>query len=73
MEKSQFLSSLEELIEAEPGSLSESVVLSDTPGWDSMAIMGFIAFVDEELGTNPNPSAIKACRTVGDLMKLVGI
>ena len=73
MDKLKFLSSLEDLIEADPGSLSEATILADIPGWDSMAIMGFIAFADEELGSNPNPAAIKTCRTVQDLMKLVGI
>jgi acyl carrier protein len=73
MEKAEFLSNLEDLIEAEPGSLSAASVLAETPGWDSMAIMGFIAFADESLGSAPAPKAIKACQTVADLMALVGI
>ena len=73
MDKAEFLRNLEDLIEADPGSLSEGAVLADTPGWDSMAIMGFISFADEDLGAAPAPKAIKDCRTVADLMALVGI
>ena len=73
MDKAEFLRNLEDLIEADPGSLAETSVLADTEGWDSMAIMGFISFADDELGQTPAPKAIKACVTVADLMALVGI
>jgi acyl carrier protein len=73
MDKNQFIQSLEDLIEADPGSLTEQSVLADTAGWDSMAIMGFIAFADEELGAAPAPAALKTCVTVADLMTLVGL
>jgi acyl carrier protein len=73
MQKDEFLRQLEDLIEAEPGSLSETSLLADIEGWDSMAIMGFIGFADEELGATPAPKAIKACTTVAELMALVGV
>jgi len=73
MDKVEFLRNLEDLIEAAPGSLTAQSVLADTPGWDSMAIMGFLAFADEELGLAPAPRAIKECQIVDDLLSLVGI
>jgi acyl carrier protein len=73
MEKSKFLGKLEALMEADAGSLTEQTVLKDTAGWDSMAIMGFIALADEELGMTPDPKAINACKTVADLLKLAGL
>ena len=73
MDKQTFLKNLEDLVEADPGTLGEATVLADLSGWDSMAIMGFIAFADEELGQNPAPAALKGCVTVADLMKLVGV
>jgi acyl carrier protein len=73
MIKSEFLKNLEDLIEADPGSLTEGSVLAETPQWDSMAIMGFIAFADEEMGESPSPAAIRNCVTVADLIALVGI
>jgi len=73
MEKTEFLRNLEDLIEANPGSLTEKSVLADAAGWNSMAVMGFIAFADEDLGIAPAPKAIMACRTVADLMALAGI
>ncbi|MDP2815099.1 MAG: hypothetical protein Q8O19_00285 [Rectinemataceae bacterium] len=73
MDRIEFFNNLEDLIEADAGSLAAHSVLADIPGWDSMAIMGFIAFADEALGITPAPQAIKSCQTVGDLMILVGI
>lgn len=73
MEMAAFLRNLEDLIEADPGSLTPASVLADLEGWDSMAIMGFIAFCDEELGAAPAPRDIKACSTVADLTTVVGI
>lgn len=73
MDKTTFIHNLEDLAEAEPGSLSADSVLAETVGWDSMAIMGFIAFADEDLGGAPAPKDVKTCQTVADLMALMGI
>ena len=72
MDKSKCLASIEDLIEAEPGSLTEDSVLAETTGWDSLALMGFIAFADEEFKLSPAPKAIKECKTVADLLKILG-
>jgi acyl carrier protein len=63
---------IEELIEAPPGSLTEHSVMADLAGWDSMAILGFINLMDEEFGLSPDPKAVVACRTIGDLADLAG-
>lgn len=73
MDKTLFLRNLEELIEAKSGSLTIDSILADTPGWDSMAIMGFIAFADEELGVSPAPRAIVECETVADLLRITKV
>lgn len=73
MNKTAFLRNLEDIIEIDPGSLNEQTNLADLTGWDSMAIMGFIAFVDEEIGSTPSPAALKECKTVNDLMMLVSL
>jgi acyl carrier protein len=72
MNKSECLTSLEDLIEAEPGSVNEDSVLAETIGWDSMAIMGFIAFADEEFKLSPAPKVIKECKTMADLLQILG-
>jgi acyl carrier protein len=73
LDKQAFLRSFEQMIEAAQGSLNEESVLMDTEGWNSMAFLGFIAMADEEFGLNPDPKAIRACVTIQDLMRLVGI
>jgi acyl carrier protein len=73
MDQTEFIRSVEDLMEAAPGSLTGQSVLEDQPGWNSLAVMGFIAFADEDLGVLPVPRAIKGCRTLADLMALVGV
>jgi acyl carrier protein len=73
MNKPEFLHNLEDLVEVDPGTLTEQMMLDEIPGWDSMAIMSFLAFADEELGGAPAPKAIKGCQTIGDLMALSGL
>lgn len=72
MKKVKFIGLIEDLVELPSGSLVESSVLSDLMGWDSMAIMSFINLMDEEFNISPNPKSIVACKTVRDLMTLVG-
>jgi acyl carrier protein len=72
MTKQDFLLRLDELIEVSPGTLRGTDLLSDVPGWDSVAIMGFIALVDEEFGAPVLPRRLAACKTVDDLVALLG-
>lgn len=67
----EFITLLEELLEKEPGSLNVSSRLADE-GWDSLAVVGFMAAVDEKLGMELSPEAIRACTTVEDLRRLLG-
>ncbi len=44
--------------------------LQDLDGWDSIAVMSFIATVDEKLGRTLPGASITECRTVNDLVDL---
>ena len=56
---------------APPGTLSGSEKLEgDLVGWDSMAVVSFIAMVDDRLGTTLPPAEIAAAKTVDDLVAL---
>jgi acyl carrier protein len=66
----RFLDLLEELLEAAPGSLNENQRL-DEVGWDSLALVGFLAAADEEYGCAVAPREIRACKTLGELRRLV--
>ncbi|MGA2865738.1 MAG: phosphopantetheine-binding protein [Verrucomicrobiota bacterium] len=70
MTKSEFYSELESLLEQEPGSIQGTESLADLGGWDSMAVLSFIAFADSKLGEAVAPAALAACRSVQDLVNL---
>jgi acyl carrier protein len=53
--------------------LKPDVKLADIEGWNSMALVSFIAFVDEYLEKTLSPRAIAPCRTVADLAALGGV
>jgi acyl carrier protein len=62
---------LDEVVEAKPGTLQGPELLLDVDGWDSVAVMGFIALVDEQFEITLAPKRIAACKTVNDLLDLV--
>jgi acyl carrier protein len=72
MKKSDFLLLVDELIEKEPATLKGPEVLTELEGWDSVAVMGFIALVDEQFEFTLSPKRLAECRTVDDLVGLVG-
>jgi acyl carrier protein len=68
--RSEFYAELEPLLEQEPGSIQGTESLADLSGWDSMAVLSFIAFADSKLGEAVAPAALAACRNVQDLVNL---
>ena len=72
MKKSEFLLLMDELIEADPGTLKGPEPLPEVEGWDSVAVMGFIALVDEQFELTLSPKRLAECRTIDDLVGLVG-
>lgn len=73
MSKAQFLDHLTEMLEAPSGSLTGEEKLSGLEEWNSMAMMSFIAFGDEQFQKTLSPRQFAACETVNDLGKLVGV
>lgn len=72
MTKKEFLNLFEEIIEADPGSLKGSETLVDIRKWDSLAVVGLIAMVDENFGLTLSAKAIRDSKTVADLIGLLG-
>lgn len=72
MNKNQFLNLLDELQEVAHGTIKGDERLEDLPRWDSLAVIGFIAMLDEQFSLNVPAAKINDCKTVGDLMALVG-
>lgn len=72
MEKKDFLKEIEEIIEADENTLDGSEVLEELDGWDSLAVMGFIAMVDDNFQITIEIDKIAECKTVNDLVHLLG-
>jgi acyl carrier protein len=69
--RQQFLSKLESAIEADEGSIQGTEKFVELERWDSLAVMAFIAMVDEEFGVSFPATKIAAATGVGDLLELV--
>ena len=72
MKKKDFLKEIEEIIEADENTLDGSEVLEGLDGWDSLAVMGFIAMVDDNFQITIEVDKIAECETVNDLVDLLG-
>jgi acyl carrier protein len=72
MNKQELLSSLDELLEVASGTLKGPEPLASIEGWNSLAVIDFMAMVDERLGVRLKPSKIGECGTVDDLIGLLG-
>lgn len=71
MSKTEFLAHLDEIMEQEPGTLKPGTALKDLPKWDSMTVVQFIAFSDEEFNVALPSAKLLACKTVDDLAGLL--
>ncbi len=70
LQKPEFLDSLRQLLQTDPGPLTGTESLADL-GWDSLAIVQFLAFADEQFGTALPPRAVRECATPDQLFQLV--
>ena len=72
MNQSEFLLHLDNVIEARPGTIRGDEKLADIPAWDSLAVLSFIAMVDEKFKVQCSGKDIAACTSVSDLAALLG-
>jgi acyl carrier protein len=68
----EFYGVIEEIIEAEPGSVNGSDCLVELNGWDSLSAVSFIAMADEKFDESIPASRLLQCKTVDDLAALFG-
>ncbi len=73
MTRSEFLRHLETVLERDPDTLTGAERLEDLEEWDSLAVIGFIAMVDERLGVVVEGAALAQARAVNDLVDLAGV
>jgi acyl carrier protein len=72
MTREEFIAAFNELLELPPGTLLGGEALKDLEAWDSLAVLSFIAMVDERCGVTVAPKQILTCTTVNDLHGLTG-
>lgn len=70
MDPKALISKIEELLELDPGTLSTDTELTSLPSWDSLAVIGYIALVDEEFSIIVDNDKLAAAKTVQDLLDL---
>jgi len=72
MKKCEFLNLLENLLEMDAGMLQGNEKLNSLNGWDSLAIVGYIALMDRHFSIEVPASEVAAAQTVGDLLAMAG-
>jgi len=73
MGRSEFLKSVDEILELPPGTLQGPEQLDDLALWDSTAMISFMALADSNNGTHLLPRELGAAKTVEDLLRLAKV
>lgn len=71
MTKQEKMEELVDVFEMDLDEFDEDTVLEDMETWDSVAILSFIALMDEAFGKQFHATDIKACKTVKDLLDIM--
>ncbi len=71
MDRQTFLPFLDEVLELPPGTLKGPEKLEDLEDWNSMAMVSFVALVDEHFNYTVSPRQFVNCETVDDLLGLI--
>lgn len=71
MTKEKKLELLEEMMDLDAGTLTPDIVLEDLDEWDSIALISFIALMDDEFDRIVKGSLVKEQKTVADLLALM--
>jgi len=70
MSPSDFYALLDDMLEFDPGTIKGDERLEDLDGWDSLAVISFIALVDEKFDTLVETDKLAAAESVSDLYDL---
>ena len=73
MTRKEFLVRLDEIVELPAGSLLGDEKLEDLEGWNSLAMLSFMAMVDEQFDLKLSPRQFVGCETVNDLAALARV
>jgi acyl carrier protein len=71
MRKNEILRNLENLMELNNGSLIGDEKLYNLAAWDSLAVLGFIAFTNKQYDITLSANDINKAETINDLVNLI--
>jgi acyl carrier protein len=71
MTQKDFFLLIDELLENDPGTIKGTEVLMQQLKWDSLAVIGFIAVLDQHFSVSVAAVRILECKTASDLANLV--
>lgn len=71
MTNQEKMENIADLLDLEVEEINEDTILSEYEEWDSVAILSFIALMDEEFGRAVKGAEIRALKTVKDLMDMM--
>jgi acyl carrier protein len=71
MDLKDFCGKIQQLLEMDPGTIELRTRLDRLEAWDSVAVLSFMVFADQEYGAEVKPKAIAECETVEDLAKVI--
>ncbi|MBR3622974.1 MAG: hypothetical protein IKN43_06460 [Selenomonadaceae bacterium] len=71
MEKQEKIKLMEEVMDLEEGTLSESDTLSSYEEWDSLSVLAFMSVLTSKFQKNVLPKDIKNLVTVSDALNLM--
>ena len=71
MDRQTFLRQVDELFELPPGTLKGPEALESLENWNSMAMVSYVALVDEHFQYIISPRQFANCNTVNDLLGLI--
>lgn len=73
MNAKDFLLALDEMLELDAGTLKGDETLESLDDWDSLAVISFIALVDDKLNLVVEGAKLAKAKTVDDLLRLAGV
>ena len=73
MTKREFLLAMDNILELPDNTLSGPEKLDEMEGWNSVAMVEYIALADSSSGLQVSPRQIRNCNSVDDLRRLAGI
>lgn len=71
MQEQEKLALIADMMELEAEKLSKDTELKSLDEWDSLAVLSFVAMMDEEFGKNINGCQVRGCKTIADLMAMM--